>query len=175
MAKQIQGPPRASEAIVTQQGNTSRSWQLWFTAVSKAFASKMDAVTTATLHHLAWFNSSGELEDSGKAVPTGDIVGTSDNQTLSTKTLTSPTIGDFTNANHSHANAAGGGTVAHSVLTGLTTGDPHTQYLLADGTRKCSGDFEINDIGEGLIVKSPDGSRWRLTVSDAGVSVWTKL
>jgi hypothetical protein len=52
---------------------------------------------------------------------------------LISKTLTSPTIGDFSNANHSHAGASTGGTVAHSALTGLTTGDPHTQYFFTSG------------------------------------------
>ena len=42
---------------------------------------------------------------------TGDIVGTTDTQTLSAKTLTTPIIGDFTNATHDHADAAGGGRV----------------------------------------------------------------
>jgi hypothetical protein len=64
---------------------------------------------------------------------TGNIVGTSGAQTLISKTLTSPTIGDFSNANHSHAGASTGGTIAHSVLTGLATGDPHTQYALTSG------------------------------------------
>jgi len=64
---------------------------------------------------------------------TGAVVGTTNSQTLTNKTLTTPTIGSFANAGHTHADAAGGGTVAHSALTGLTTGDPHTQYVLAAG------------------------------------------
>ena len=51
-------------------------------------------------------------------------------QTLTNKTLTTPTIGDYTNAQHAHTNAASGGTISHNSLTNLTTGDPHTQYLL---------------------------------------------
>lgn len=38
-----------------------------------------------------------------------------------------------------------------------------------------SSDVEVADIGEGLILKSANGTRWRLTVSDAGASVWTSL
>jgi hypothetical protein len=64
---------------------------------------------------------------------TGNIVGTSGAQTLITKTLTSPIIGDFSNATHTHAGASTGGTIAHSVLTGLATGDPHTQYFFTSG------------------------------------------
>jgi len=76
------------------------------------------------------------------------VVGTTSSQTLTNKTLTSPTIStptitggtqssptittptiaSFTNATHTHTAAASGGTIAHSDLTALTTGDPHTQY-----------------------------------------------
>ena len=51
-------------------------------------------------------------------------------QTLTNKTLTTPTIGNFTNAQHAHTGATSGGTISHGSLTNLTTGDPHTQYLL---------------------------------------------
>ncbi|MBS7696277.1 MULTISPECIES: hypothetical protein [unclassified Chelatococcus] len=47
---------------------------------------------------IATFNgTSGKvIQDGGKALPTGDVVGTSDVQTLSNKTLTSPAISDPT-------------------------------------------------------------------------------
>ena len=54
-------------------------------------------------------------------------------QPLNNKTLGTPTITDFTNSNHTHASAVQGGSVAHSDLTGLGAGDPHTQYLLSAG------------------------------------------
>lgn len=52
---------------------------------------------------------------------TGAIVGTTNTQTLTNKTLTTPTIGDFTNATHDHSNAAGGGTISHTNLTSIGT------------------------------------------------------
>lgn len=56
-------------------------------------------------------------------------------ETLTNKTLTTPVIGDFTNAGHSHTSSAGGGQLDHgTALTGLGD-DDHTQYLLATGTR----------------------------------------
>jgi hypothetical protein len=48
-------------------------------------------------------------------------------------------VGDFTNSNHSHEDATGGGQIDHGLaLTGLGD-DDHTQYTLADGTRAFTG------------------------------------
>ena len=85
----------------------------------------------------------------------GAVVGTTDIQVLTNKTLTLPTIGDFTNATHDHADAAGGGTVSHLVLTDIgtynhaaidshidSTSNPHgvtfTQAVAADGATDIS-------------------------------------
>jgi hypothetical protein len=47
---------------------------------------------------------------------TGSVVGTTDTQTLSNKTLTTPTIGSFVNATHNHTAAAGGGTLTAGAI-----------------------------------------------------------
>jgi hypothetical protein len=52
---------------------------------------------------------------------TGAVVGTTNSQTLTNKTLTTPTIGDFTNAQHAHTNAASGGVIAHTSLSSIGT------------------------------------------------------
>ena len=49
--------------------------------------------------------------------------------------LDTPTIADFTNAQHNHQNAAGGGTIDHGAALNGLTDDDHTQYLLATGER----------------------------------------
>ena len=36
-------------------------------------------------------------------------------------------------------------------------------------------DVEVQDATKGLVLRSPDGSRWRATISNAGVIAWTKL
>jgi hypothetical protein len=46
-------------------------------------------------------------------------VTTTDSQTLTNKTLTTPTIASFTNATHDHTNAAGGGTLTTSAISGI--------------------------------------------------------
>lgn len=74
-------------------------------------------ITTAAAHIAA---------SSGVHGATGSIVGTTDTQTLSNKTLTTPTIADFSNATHDHADASGGGTIAHTDLTSIGT-NTHAQ------------------------------------------------
>lgn len=44
-------------------------------------------------------------------------------------TITTPTIGSFANAAHTHADAAGGGTIDHGVLTGLGDDDHPEVYV----------------------------------------------
>ena len=81
---------------------------------------------------------------------TDKAVGKTATQTLTNKTLTTPTIGDFSNANHNHTNSAGGGTLGESalLLSDNTTNDVSTskhgfvpkapndttKYLRGDGT-----------------------------------------
>lgn len=62
----------------------------------------------------------------------GNAAQTLSNKTLSGVVLTNPTITDFTNAQHDHSNAAGGGQFAHANLLLLNT-DDHTQYALLAG------------------------------------------
>ena len=133
---------------------------------------KADKVTGATDGNLAGLDATGNLTDSGKAPPSGDIVGTTDTQTLtnktidgdnnslsnldhgaevdnpssgvhgvagsvvgttdtqtlSNKTLTTPTIGDFSNAQHNHQAAGGGGVLDHGLALSGLADDDHTQY-----------------------------------------------
>jgi hypothetical protein len=43
------------------------------------------------------------------------------------------------NRQHDHADAPGGGTIAHSDLTGATSSDHHTKYTEAEATRRPTG------------------------------------
>lgn len=47
----------------------------------------------------------------------GNVVGDTDVQTLTNKTLTTPIIASLTNAQHNHSNAAGGGSLGTAVVT----------------------------------------------------------
>lgn len=54
-------------------------------------------------------------------------------QTLANKTLTTPTIGSFTNAAHNHQDAAGGAKLDHGLALNGLADDDHTQYALLAG------------------------------------------
>ena len=76
-----------------------------------------------------YLDSSGDpiyVKDASDVETTDEVVLRTNTLTLTNKTLTTPTIGDFTNANHTHADAANGGTVSHTALTDKGT-NTHTQ------------------------------------------------
>jgi hypothetical protein len=73
----------------------------------------------------------------------GSVVGTTDTQTLSNKTLTTPTIGSFANAAHNHANAAGGGQLTDAALSaavGLAKGGTNNATWTAGRCVQVAGD-----------------------------------
>jgi len=55
-----------------------------------------------------------------KTNPSGAFVGTTDTQTLASKTLTQPTIADFSLATHNHQNGTGGGQLALAAFSSTT-------------------------------------------------------
>lgn len=71
------------------------------------------------------------------------VVGTTDAQTLTNKTLITPTIASFTNATHTHADAANGGTISHTVLTdkGTNTHTDIDNHIAASAAHGVSGNI----------------------------------
>ena len=84
-------------------------------------------------------------------VPDSDmtLVGVNTTQTLTNKTLITPTIADFTNAQHDHSNAAGGGLMTFDTIYNNESGT-HT-IIIDDGKILFQGnttyDFEIDISG----------------------------
>jgi len=74
-----------------------------------------------TVDNVATISADGGFQDSGKDLPAGDVVGTTDAQTLTNKTLTLPTIADLTNMTHDHTDAAGGGDYPWADMTQSAT------------------------------------------------------
>ena len=91
-----------------------------------------------------------EADVTTHGVTTGEIVGTAKTQTLSAKTLTTPTIASFVNATHDHSNAAGGGDGVRKVdLDYFKSKDGWTSQTLSAGS---PGPKVLSSItvGEGL-------------------------
>jgi hypothetical protein len=64
---------------------------------------------------------------------TGAVVGTTDTQTLTNKTLTTPSISSFANATHGHTAAASGGTLtAGAIYYGFNSNTGNYTLALAD-------------------------------------------
>ena len=94
------------------------------TVIGASFEITDLAVTGLTVSQLLRVNAGGTaVESSGKTVPTGDIVGTSDTQTLAAKTLTLPQIND-TSSDHQYVFAVNELSADRTVtLPLLTTND----------------------------------------------------
>ncbi len=73
--------------------------------------------------------ATGILSIEGVAIPT-----ISSSDTLTNKTLTTPTIGSFANANHNHTNSAGGGQLNATTALNATGTPSSSTYLRGDNT-----------------------------------------
>ena len=107
-----------SDDISTPQANpftASSNGRFFFYAADGAYDVRLSGGTptipTVTIGAVS-------LGSNGFSAP---VVTTTGTQTLTNKTLTTPIIGSFTNATHTHANAAGGGQITDAALSAAVT------------------------------------------------------
>ncbi len=112
---------------------------------------------------------------------TGTVVNRDSTDTLTSKTLTTPTIASFTNATHNHTNAAGGGQLTDAALSAAVTlakgGTGADQSAIAKGgllVGTAAGTIGIKAVGaDGTFLEadaaSAGGTKWAtVTASAAG-------
>jgi len=137
---------------------------------------------SSTIGHIATFgNTSGtSLVDSGKVLPSGVIVGTTDTQTLINKTLTAPVVGGGATLNGSTSgatiiqpSAAASGTLTLPAATDTLIGRNTTDTL----TNKSINDAQTNYTRTGTGAVSLTGAtRWQnyaITPQDFNASAGT--
>jgi hypothetical protein len=159
-------------------------------------ADKQEKPIGAVANNIVLFGAGNVLVDSGKSLPTGNIVGTSDAQvltnkdlssvsnvfpaslatltgaqTLTNKNLTAPTIGDFSNANHSHQNAAGGGTLVEAALSLSDIATNNASAAKHGFLPKLSGSATDIFYGDGAF--RPGATDVQIFTTP-GVNTWTK-
>jgi hypothetical protein len=132
------------------------------------------AAASGSLGRLIYDESSQSFKASENTVAYDELVLLGKTQVLTDKTLTTPTIGDFTNAPHDHADATGGGTfgitnlsdVAAKTGAGTTvvfsSGPSFTGGISVTGATSITGKLTVTGA-----IDPPC-----LILSDAGTELW---
>lgn len=122
-----------SDIVQINQGNTyTTGAQNMASATSFTVPSAAGASPTAS-GQIAYDSTSNTLEY-GENTVNRTVVNLDGTQTLTNKTLTTPTIANFTNATHNHLNAAGGGTLDATALGSGTIPTARMPALTGDVT-----------------------------------------
>ncbi|CEG08711.1 hypothetical protein BN961_02129 [Afipia felis] len=132
----------ASSPIILTKSGGSFAFGFDMNAVvqSVTFAGFVSGPAASTSGNIATFNGTGGtvIQDGGKSLPSGTIVGTSDNQTLTNKTITSPVLS---------GTVSGTGAIPSDVLanTSVTAGS----YTSANITVNAQGQITAASNGSG--------------------------
>ena len=82
-------------------GVMPREWTRWLDAlrleVDSISSDMVEKNPSATENNIAVYNDEGDIVDSGKEIPSGDVVGTTDTQELSNKSFNELSIANMVN------------------------------------------------------------------------------
>jgi len=112
-----------------------------FTSASMRLPAATTPAQTADAS-IVW-DSDDDLLTVGDGTARKTLVDLSAIQTLANKTLTTPTIGSFANANHNHTNSAGGGTLSNSALVNSAVTISTTTPLGGGGALSLGGTLTL--------------------------------
>lgn len=109
----------------------------------------------------------------GDGTTQNEIADVSSTQTLSGKTLTTPSISDFTNAGHNHTNATSGGQLTDAALSaavGVAKGGTGLTSLTANAVMLGNGTSSPTFVAPGSSgnVLTSNGSTWQSTAPASG-------
>lgn len=165
------GTDTVASQLMASGGSAAQVLELSSTGSSSDYSAVKVTTQTATNGAIVGVSSSATNADlklqatgSGKVYvgALGPVVGETGSQTLTNKTLTSPTINGFTNAGHTHLNAAGGGTLSTAAIGSGTW----SQDRLAD-TANRTGSYAF---GRGSAVLVDSGT----AAGSNGTAVWAQ-
>lgn len=125
--------------VYTDQANTFGAFANSFAAASSLII-PIGAGLNPTANGTLAYDSTANIFKYGANGTTRSVVNLDEAQTLTNKTLTTPTIGSFANAAHNHQNAAGGGTLDAAAIASGTMATARLGGGTANATAALFGD-----------------------------------
>ena len=135
--------------------------------------------TTTNFNTAVGNNSLGKITSGFRNTAVGNDAGKFilDGTTANATAQNSVFIGDEAKANadgETNQIVIGQGAIGNGTNTATLGNDTVTETYLK-GDVKTAGDIESTTNGKGLVLTSPNGSRWRQTISNTGVPVYTQV